>query len=222
VLSATLLGLAALAGAPAQAALSGQVTVSLIAPGGILNGPSDGLALFQLVDPGAGVEIQAGDGSVIGGSMLSSVLPEQIDFSDNSILVRVLTGAVDGNGQLVTGYLGAAPDHARYEFSGLHVPGQVITGLQLGASDGFAFSGFSGVASPTSPGAYVHLLDSSTVRFDLDTLVFKDRGNGESNNYAEFRIDLVTAPVPEPATAVLVVAGLLVLASLRRLASSRR
>ena len=173
------------------------------------------MSFSQWVTPGAGVEISAGDGSPIGANMLAATFPELIDFSGDSILLRVYAGSADG-GILTTGALGTATQHARYEFSGLQVPGQMIVGLSMGTSDGFAFSGFSGVASPASPGAYIHLVNPGSVSFDLDTLTFKDRGNGQSEAFAEFRIDLATTPVPEPSIGALLFAGLLLLGTVRR------
>lgn len=200
----------------AHADLAGPITVSLIAPGGVIGNPAP-ISLFDPVTPGPGVEISAGDGTNVGSFMLATPmgLSEQIDFSGNSILVRVVAGNVDAGNNLVTGYLGLGPEHARYEFDGLNVAGSTITGLNLGSADGFTFVGFSGVASPAAPGSYIHLVSPSRIVFDLDTLVFKDRGLGQGNNYAEFRIDLVTAAVPEPGQYALMLGGLLLLGGVR-------
>ena len=46
---------------------------------------------------------------------------------------------------------------------------------------------------------------------NLDQIKFRDRGLGESNNFLDFRIDMVTSAVPEPSTAILALLGLTVL-----------
>lgn len=209
----------------AHANLSGPLTVKLIAPGGII-GDATPVSASDVVTPGSGIEISTGDGTNIGAWMLTpNGLPEQIDFSGNSILVRVAAGNVDASGNPVTGYLGRGVDHAHYEFDGLSVAGATIIGFNLGAADGFTFTGFNGVASPASPSSYIHLVSPSQIVFDLDTLVFKDRGNGQSNDYAEFRIDLITnatPPVPEPAQYALMLGGLALLGGLRRCRAAKR
>jgi hypothetical protein len=198
---------------PAHADLLGPVTVSLIAPGGIIDDETP-LSFEQIVaDPAGG--IAAGDGGDIGEFMLPG---EEIRFEGQSILLHVAAGG-DDNGDLVTGYLGLPGDPARYVFSGLQVPGQVIVGLEVYAFDGYGTSGTSGVLG----GIGVTRAGPDTVIFRLDELVFADRGTGSGDAYGEFRIDLVTIPVPEPATTALMLAGLSMLgAALRRRAAAPR
>ena len=184
---------------PALAALSGPVAVSLVAPGGDVSG-SPPFTLSQTVDPLVGIEV--GDGSDIGGYMLAG---EQIRFVDSSIRLHVAAGWQDGaTGALSTGILGAGADPARYELSGLAIAGQVIVGFTLYAFDGYATSGFSGVLS----GTFASLVSPTQLSFRLDELRFIDRGNGNSNAFGEFRIDLLSQPVPEPAGWALMLGGL--------------
>lgn len=197
---------------PAQAALSGPVSVSLIAPGGDMSG-SPAFVLSQLVNPAVGIEV--GDGSDIGNYMLGG---EEIRFVDNSIRLHVAAGWDDvDTGELSTGILGQGADTARYEFSDLAIAGQVIVGFNLYAFDGYATSGSSGVLSGTS----ASLLSSTQLSFGLDALRFVSRSNGTSNAYGEFRIDLLTQPVPEPASWALMLIGLAGCTQLARRAKAR-
>jgi hypothetical protein len=192
---------------PAQAQLLAPVSVSLIAPGGIIDDDIPISFVQEVADLGTG--IAAGDGGEIGEFMLTG---EAIRFDGQSILLHVAAGGEDG-GALVTGFLGLGGEPARYEFSGLQVPGQVIVGLEVYAFDGYGTNGMSGVLG----GVSVTHAGPGTVVFRLDELVFADRGTGSGDAYGEFRIDLVTVPVPEPATAAFMLAGLaLVGAVLRR------
>lgn len=191
---------------PAHAALTLPITVTLSAPGGVVGDPTP----IILVTPAAAVSgIVAGDGSDIGSLMLPN---ETIFFGDSgdSIFLRVAAGN-DTNDLLTTGYLGLAGTPASYTFSGLNVTGQIITGLTVFAFDGYGTTGVTGVASGTS----VTLVSPSTARFNLDSLIFKDRGAGSSEAYGEFRIDLITTPIPEPATWTLFALGLAAVGILR-------
>lgn len=211
---ALLLTLSSLGWAQA-ASFSGPVTVSLIAPGGatsdggatLNSGPID---FVQSIGP-AGT-ILPGDGTDIGGYMLSL---ESITLSGTSLLVQVAEGSSDGT----TGYLGAGGQHARYVFDDLNVAGSTITGLTFTATDNFgagSFVGISNLAAFTA-GNGIQLSSPHSVVLALDQIHFADRGQGESNNFATFRIDLQTAPVPEPATAALAILGLAAMSMSRQL-----
>lgn len=209
-----LFGVLALAPLSALAlTFSGPVTVNLVAPGGL---SSDGgttlasgpISLSQITD--ASGRIRPGDGGDVGGFMLPA---ESITLSDTSILVRVAQGSSDGT----TGYLGSAGQHARYEFTGLDVAGMVITGLSFSAADNFGTgsgTGLSNLPFLTAANA-IRLSSPSSVVLELDQLHFVDRGQGESNNFADFRLDLQITPIPEPVSIALGIAGLGAMALLR-------
>jgi len=204
---------AALLGAPAQAAFSGDVTVSLLAPGGIV-GNSTPISGSDVVGGADGLKLSPGDGSFIGGWMLPL---DQISFSGNSIRMTIATGAELGNGDWVSGYLGAGGARARYDFSNLNIAGQQIVGLVLSDKDGFLDTGLSGLVSPASPSSYVTLINPHRLTVDLDTLIFRDRGTGSGEGHLDLRIDLVTVAVPElPAAGLLLAGGLLMGGLLRR------
>lgn len=199
----------------AQAApLAQPVTVTLSAPGGLWDGT-------QVTAPGPITEsdviapessIQPGDDTVIGGQFL---LPSEfIALVGSEIHIRVAQGASDGS----TGYLGADGVPATFTFSGLAVVGQNITGLTLGFHDGFDSSGTIGIANlpELTAGNWIRLTSPDTVAVNLDSLRFLDRGNGESENFADIRIALLTTPVPEPETWAMVLGGLLAFGLLRR------
>lgn len=206
-LGAALLAALSLA-APARADIGGPVTITLLAPGGLL-GDSTPIELSDLVSGGDGPKLWPDTGTNIGSFMLPD---ESISFAGDSLRLRINAGAVLPDGSLVTGYLGSGGAAARYEFSGLSIAGRRIVGLAFSNKDGFLDSGFSGLLSPADPGSYVHLLNAQQLSVDLSGLVFKDRGSGQSNSYLELRIDLLTQPVPEPASSVLLLAGGLLLA----------
>lgn len=199
----------------AQAAsFSSTIDVSLLAPGGIT---SDGINIdptpldfLQSVSPSG--QILPGIGGAISGFMLPL---ESITISGTSILVRVAEGASNGT----TGYLGAGGQHARYVFDNLGVNGQTITGLAFSAFDNFAPSGFVGVDNLPTLNNHnaIRLLSPHSVVLELDEIHFVDRGQGQSNNFADFRIDIQTAPVPEPASGALALVGLLSLGLARKL-----
>lgn len=209
-----LFGLLALsvAGLAQAASFSGPVTVSLMAPGGIT---SDGvtidttpLALTQSVPPDSAILPGVGE---VGGFMLPL---ESIRFDGTSILVRVSQGASNGT----TGYLGLGGQHARYEFSNLNVAGQVISGMSYSLADNFGVgpgTGLNNGAALISSGV-VKLTSPHSVVLELDQLQFRDRGLGESNNFADFRIDLQVTAVPEPATGAMALLGLVMLGAATR------
>lgn len=211
------LGLA-LASLCANADFSGDITVKLLAPGGVVDDATP-ISLTQTVavaNLASGVLAgNLGGTGDISGFMLDD---ERVSFAGNSILLRVAAGGEAG-GQLTTGYLADGVDPARYEISGLAVPGHLITGYTVQAFDGFASSGSSGLLAPAVPAALVFLSNNNTISFNLDSIVFVQRFAGQTDNYAEFRIDLLTTPVPEPATAALLLAGGALLLLRRRRAS---
>jgi MYXO-CTERM domain-containing protein len=200
--------LAMLVAAPAQATFISPITVGLVAPGGIA-GDNTPINETASVDPALG--LHAGDaGNQISGYWMLST--ESITFSGNSILLHLVAGADDGNGVFTTGYLGLGGNNARYQFSGLQVAGQTITGYSLAAAP----LGLSG-------GVQVALISTSQLNFRLDSLVFDTTQNLRDINgyyYTDVRIDLLTQPntqppgndVPEPAGWALVA---LALAALR-------
>ena len=201
----------ALAALAAHADFAGDVTVQLIAPGGLIADPTP-ISLAQTVavaNLASGVVAANLDGTGdISAFMLDN---ERVFFSGNSILIRAGVGDVLG-GALVTGFLGAGGSAARYEISGLTITGQAITGFTAYAFDGFATSGTSnatGLLSPASAGSLVQQVNAHTISFDLSSIVFTPRFAGDTDNYAEFRIDLLTTPVPEPAAWLLLASGLL-------------
>jgi hypothetical protein len=197
----------------ARADFQSDIMVKLIAPGGI-QGDSTPISVSQLVNAASlTTGVQAGDGGAIGsGWMLAG---EEVTFNGNSIHVRSYAGWDDlgsGGSSIMTGYLGSGGDHARYEFDGLSIAGKTIIGLTVYAFDGYATSGFSGLAGPAAA-SLVHLIDADTISLDLDSILFVDRGTGTSTAHADFRIDLITQDngtgpgggnnLPEPASLAL-------------------
>lgn len=183
----------------AQATLLSPVTVRLLAPGGFTDGGfTDATPISASDSVSTGSGITPGDGSAIGDWMLDN---ETVQFDGNSIHLRLAAGAESPGGEFSTGYLGLGGQHARYEFDGLAVGGATIIGFNLYAADGFGAGGFSGV----SAGVSASLLSPSLLSFNIDDLLFVDRGLGGSLNYADFRIDLLTRPdgggnLPEPSS----------------------
>ncbi|KGM40536.1 hypothetical protein JY96_12150 [Aquabacterium sp. NJ1] len=204
------------AGLAQAASFSNAVDVSLLAPGGTTDGVTlnaTPLALQQSVSPSG--QILPGDGTDIGGFMLPL---ESVTLSGTSILVSIAQGASNGT----TGYLGAGGQHASYVFDNLNVAGSVITGVTYTPFDNFGASGFVGVSNlaTLSSHNFIRLASSHSVVMDLDEIQFADRGQGDSNNFANFRINVQTAPVPEPAVSALVLAGLMALGLTRKLRQS--
>lgn len=206
-LRTSVVGLLALAAGVAQAQNFAQpISVTLSAPGGLWDGTSitepgpisEGITL----QPGASVT--PGDGTVLGDEFL---LPSEfISLVGSEIRIRVAQGASDGS----TGYLGAAGVPATFTFSGLALAGKNIVGLTLGFNDGFGATGTTGIANlqALTSANWIRLIGSNAVAVNLDTLLFRDRGQGESGNYADIRIAFQTVPVPEAATWSLMLVGL--------------
>lgn len=191
----------------AQAELLDTVSVSLVAPN-ILDA-----ALTQAAPLATG--ILAGNLGGTGDISTAMLDDEQITFEGDSILLRVASDGSSASTGWGTG--------ARYELTGITVVDRLITGVAVFAWDGYGATGsFSGLASPAAV-ALVNLSGTPSLRsitFTLDdSLQFVDRGNGPIYNYAEFRIDLLSQPVPEPGQWLLMAAGL---ASLGLLAARRR
>lgn len=213
--AASLLILAASFTQVTQAApLAQPVTVTLSAPGGLWNGTT-------VTEPGPITEsdvlapdssLLPEDDSIIGGQFL---LPtEFISLVGTEIHIRLAQGASDGG----TGYLGAAGTPATFTFSGLAVTGQDIVGLTLGFHDGFGPSGTIGISNlpDLTSSNWIRLTNNDTVTVNIDTLRFLNRGGDSSDNFADIRISLQTAPVPEPSTWVLLLGGLLATGLVRR------
>jgi hypothetical protein len=195
---------AALVMAPAaQAALHDTIVVALEAPE--FHSP----ALVQAAPLATGV--LAGNLGGLGEISAAMVDDESIRFDGDAILLRV--GSASDSG-LTTGW----GSGARYLISGIGVVGAVITGVNVAAYDGFGVSGTTGLAAGAVPASFVSgNAGFSTIVFTLDdALQFVDRGNGSAGNYAEFRIDLVSQPVPEPAQWLLMAGGLAGLLLARR------
>ena len=193
--------------ASARADLISPVTVSLIAPGGFTDGTtvdSTPIDVADTVATASGIAggVHPGDGTDIGDNwMLSS---EYIEFSGNSILLRVASGAVDG-GNLITGYLGLGNEHARYVFTGLGVLNATIVDFDVKKKDG--------ITSPTNTDDFIKLdLSTNTLLIYLDSLVFLDIGGGQSAAGGDIEIELLTrenpTTVPEPASLGIVLIGL--------------
>ncbi|MFG6489714.1 PEP-CTERM sorting domain-containing protein [Roseateles sp. BYS78W] len=218
----------ALCALSAQAGFQSAITVKLIAPGGYTDGtttdttPISAQQVVSVADLATG--LHAGGSGAVENWMLNT---EEITFVDNSIHVRSFAGADEGAAGLFTGYLGSGGAHALYEFDGLSIAGKTIVGFTVSAFDNYADSGFSGLAGP-SAGSLVHQIGADALSFDLDSIMFVNRGTGTGNAYADFRIDLILqdsstgggGKLPEPATlALFAVAALGARAAQRRKAA---
>ena len=214
---------AALLALSAQANLVTPISVSLLAPGGI-TGDTTPVAATGSVSYGAPILTDATQPVTDIRFWLlnnSAASAEQISLNGDSIQIRAAQGVDNGT----TGYLGLGGQHARYEFTGLAKTGFTITGFTVSSFDGFGISGFNGLAS----GLGVSFIDTNAdlapdkLIFNLDDLVFVDRLGGNSLNFADFRIsilsiaDIVPPPppppngVPEPGTVALFAGALFAL-----------
>lgn len=205
---------ALLLASPVQAALQDAIVVKLSAPAGIESDATP-FELTQGAPLATGIAApNLGGSGAISDFMLDN---ESITFDGEAVLIRVAAGSESG---LNPGY----GTGARYEVSGLGVDGFVIVGFTVSAFDGFGASGSTGLADGLLPASLVSLNASfDTLSLTLDnTLTFRDRGLGGSNNFAEFRIELLTQPIPEPASVALMAAGLLALALRVRGRAGRR
>ena len=206
--------LAAFWALPAMAVLNTPVSVSLIAPGGATGGGfTDPTPINASQSFSYAAAVNLSNGGAVGGLMLPN---EQIFLSGNSIRISSYAGD-DTGGVFRTGWLGLGANTARYEFSGLAIAGSTITGFTVSGFDGFGNSGFQGAVSGT---VGVSMLDTDAdgsldkLSFNLDALRFVSRpGLGSSDFHADFRIDLIAAPVPEAGSVFMALAGLLVLAA---------
>jgi hypothetical protein len=200
--------------------LSSPVTVMLNSPGGYTDGIGTDSTPISLSDTVAtNLGIHPGDGSQIGGFMLSS---EFISFggASNDISLRVAAGA-DTGGVLTSGYLSLPGNHALYEFTGLDIANEIITGFSVLAT---------GLQSPILATDYVHLLSAHSLSIDLDTLIFAANPAGASLAGVDLVIDLQTCivgqancggvvppnPVPEPVSLALVLGALAILVAGQR------
>lgn len=179
--------LAAATVSPAYAALD-ATSIRLSAPGGII-GDSTPLSLVNTpIASGDGVKASPGDGTAIGGYLLPL---ESISFSGNDIDITIAAGAVDASNNVVTGYLGQGSQHAQYVFDGLTADGLSIKSFTAQVTGG-------GLNSPSSLSGVVTLVTPDQLTINLDNLIFKDLGQGQSNDHVSLQIALT--PVPEPTT----------------------
>ncbi len=195
---------------PAHAAFTNPLTATLSAPGGIIGNSAPISLVNTPVNPSVGIAV--GDGTPIGNFMLPN---EAISFSaGNSITLRIAAGGVNTSGQLVTGFLGLGGSPAVYSFTNLAVAGNFLTG----------FTGsLAGLTSPNNLNSIVTFTAPSTLTVRLDNLVLTPvPGGGQSDALATITINMQTAPIPEPASWALLLAGGAALLGWRRAVSARR
>jgi hypothetical protein len=201
---------------PAMALLNTPVTVSLIAPGGATGGGfADPTPVNASQSFSYGAVVSPGNGGNVGSLMLAG---EQVFLSGDSIRISSYSGD-DTGGVFSTGWLALGADKARYEFTGLAMAGRLITGFTVSGFDGFGNAGFAG-AVPGTVG--VSMFDTNAdgsqdkLVFNLDALRFVSRAPlGSSEFHADFRIDLISTPVPEAGSLLMTLAGLSVIAAVR-------
>lgn len=186
VLGGGLVALSFLLAAPAQASLVGDsVIATLLKPNGILADASLNATLTDTRTVGAGIEISAGDGSNIGGFLITgATAQESIDFADFTINLRILSGDTDSSGNPVTGY----GSGAKYVFSDLDIAGSDIVGLT------FSASGISNLVALGS--AWITLDNAHQVSVMLDTMLITNTATG--TDFADVTIRLLTRDVQPP------------------------
>ena len=196
------LGLAAMHGAHASLTAS---DITLSAPGGIFDVSTQAIdAVNSPIAGGDGVKATSGDGTAIGGYMLSgggTSPAESISFVGNDIDVTIDAGAQTDSNAVITGYLGAGGQSAQYIFDNLAVNGLGLGGAVVTQTGG-------GLVSPAAVAALVSIAGLHTLTVNLDSEVFADLGNGSSNDYVSLQIALTpAAAVPEPEGVLLALAG---------------
>jgi hypothetical protein len=180
----------------ARAAIDSPVSVSLVAPGGIINTPG-AIDVTEVVATADGIVV--GDSTTIGSVWM---LPgESISFVGDTIHL-VVAGGQTANNEWVTGYLGQGAQHASYVFNDLSIGGAPI--------GSFSESHSGQVTGGTS----VQLTGPHQITFNLDGLTFSPPTDPLAYPYplGDFTLSLVAQPVPEPASLALVAAGLLAVA----------
>lgn len=152
--------------------------------------PADGVDLTNaLMTVTGGVEVSAGDGSSVGaalltGSFAGADLPEQVDFDEFTIALRILAGAGGGQVPLTTGF-GAG---AQWVFFDLDIAGFSIVGASITANAGF--SNFSS--------GWLSFDDTAdVVRLAIDTMEFTP-GSGGNSAFGTLTITLTTRAITEP------------------------
>lgn len=184
---AALIAASLLAGVPAQAAGLMGTTVSAQ-----LLSPTDGVDVTNsLITVTGGVEVSAGDGSLIGdsgfmgtGSFNGSDLPEQVDFDEFTIALRILAGAGGDGLPLTTGF----SNGAQWVFSDLDIAGFNIVGAAITANSGFI--NFSS--------SWLDFDDTTDiVSLAIDTMQFI-AGSGGNSAFGELTITLSTRAISEP------------------------
>jgi len=198
--------------------LTGNIGITLVAPGGNVSDSTPISTTPYSVPAANGTLVSYNDGTEIGGLMLGGdyvdpATAESISLSGDTFLFRIDAGSQLGTGnsttQSITGYLGAGGKPAEYQFTGLTIPGQAITGLLVTSS-------YSDLVGTIDINSLVNLSSPSGFTVNLDRLIFNDQALGSSYDHLDLSVELVTSPVPEPMMSALLVGGLLLLLATRR------